>query len=152
MRRRYLELGVGMFIVAGIVALFMLALQVSGIRQEQNGETYLITARFDSVAGLQERAKVTTAGVLIGRVTNIALDPSDYRAVVSMAIKKDVDYLSTDTIAAIQTAGVLGEKYIALSIGADEETLSEGDEITDTASAVVLEELIGKVMSALTKD
>jgi phospholipid/cholesterol/gamma-HCH transport system substrate-binding protein len=151
MRRRYLELGVGVFIVAGVVALFMLALQVSGISSERTGETYTITARFDSVSGLQERAKVTTAGVVIGRVAGIRLDPSDYRAVVTMAIRKDVDYLSTDTIAAIQTAGVLGEKYVALSIGADEETLSEGDEITDTASAVVLEELIGKVMSALTK-
>jgi phospholipid/cholesterol/gamma-HCH transport system substrate-binding protein len=151
MRRRYLELGVGVFIVAGIAALFMLALQVSGIRQERDGETYSISARFDSIAGLQERAKVTTAGVVIGRVTDIKLDPSDFRAVVTMSIRKEVDYLSTDTIAAIQTAGILGEKYIALSIGADEDTLKEGDEITDTASAVVLEELIGKVMSALTK-
>ena len=151
MRRRYLEFGVGVFMVMGVVALFMLALQVSGIRQEQSGETYTIYARFDSVAGLQERAKIMTAGVLVGRVTNIRLDPSDFRAVVSMAIRKDVDYLTTDTIAAIQTAGVLGEKYIALSIGADEDVLKAGDEITDTASAVVLEELIGKVMSALTK-
>jgi len=151
MRRRWLELGVGLFMVAGIVALFMLALQVSGIRSEHTGETYTITARFDSVAGLQERAKIMTAGVLVGRVSSIKLDPSDYRAVVSMAIKKDVNYLSTDTIAAIQTAGILGEKYIALSIGSDEDVLKEGDEITDTASAVVLEELIGKVMSALTK-
>lgn len=151
MRRRYLELGVGVFIVMGVVALFMLALQVSGIRQEQTGETYDIYARFDSVAGLQERAKITTAGVVIGRVTNIRLDPTDYRAVVTLAIRKDVDYLTTDTIAAIQTAGVLGEKYISISIGADEDVLKAGDEITDTASAVVLEELIGKVMSALTK-
>jgi len=151
MRRRYLEPGVGVFIVAGIVALFMLAMQVSGIRSERSGETYTITARFDSVAGLQERAKIMTAGVLIGRVVNIKLDPSDFRAVVTLAINKDVDYLSTDTIAAIQTAGILGEKYIALSIGADEDMLKEGDEISDTASAVVLEELIGKVMSALTK-
>ncbi len=148
MALKTVELSVGAFVVAGLVALFVLAFQVSGINRDNHHESYTLFARFDNVSGLKKRAKVSVAGVVIGRVTSIRLDADDYQAVVSMAINEEVNFLTTDCIAAIQTAGILGEKYIGISIGGEEEVLGEGDEIEDTASAIVLEELIGNVLAS----
>lgn len=150
MRMRNIEIGVGAFILAGILALVFLAVQVSGFNfRENHSETYKIYAHFSNASGLAERAKITIAGVVVGRVTAVSLDPVDTRAKVEMAIQKNVNYLSRDSIAAIQTAGILGEKYIAISVGGDPEVLAEGGEIVDTQSALVLEELIGKVLTNL---
>lgn len=150
MRMRNIEIAVGAFMLAGILALVFLAVQVSGFSfRENNSEAYKIYAHFSNASGLAERAKITIAGVVVGRVTGISLDPIDNRAKVEMAIQKDVNYLSRDSIASIQTAGILGEKYIAISVGGDQEVLTEGGEIVDTQSALVLEELIGKVLTNL---
>ena len=97
------------------------------------------------MSGLSERAKVSLSGVTIGRVVEIELDTQDYVAVVKMAIKKGIP-LSQDTSASVLTSGLLGEKYIGLSVGADEEALLSGDVIEDTQSAIVLEELIGQFL------
>jgi len=146
MRMRFVELSVGAFIVMGVIGLVLMALRVSGISAQGAGETYTITAYFENLGGLTERAKVSMSGVTIGRVTSIHLDTEDYVAVVEMEIHNNIATLTTDTSAAILTAGLLGEKYIGLTVGADDEYLQDGDEIEDTQSALVLEELIGQFL------
>lgn len=146
MRMRYIELSVGVFILMGIIALVLMAFRVSGLAQQSSGDTYMVKARFENLAGLNERARVSMSGVTIGRVTKIYLDKEWYSAVVEMEINKSMDTLTADTSAAILTAGLLGEKYIGLTVGADEEYLANGDWIEDTQSAIVLEELIGRFL------
>lgn len=150
MRIRTIEISVGAFMLAGILALGFLAVQVSGLSiQDSNRDTYKLYARFSNASGLAERAKVAVAGVVIGRVTSIKLDPRDNRAKVEMTIQKDVNFLTLDSIASIQTAGILGEKYISISVGGDPEVLANGGEIVDTQSSLVLEDLIGKVLTSI---
>lgn len=144
MRMRTLELTVGAFMLAGVLALVFLALRVSGLSMESGEETYRIKAKFENIGGLTARAKVTMAGVVIGRVSNIYLDHDDFVGVVEMDIYKSVNNLSVDSSASILTAGVLGEKYIGLMVGAEDDNLKEGDEIVNTQSALVLEDLIAK--------
>ncbi|MAA72555.1 MAG: outer membrane lipid asymmetry maintenance protein MlaD [Bermanella sp.] len=145
MHNRSLELGVGAFVIAAMVGLLVLALNVSGLRFQADDDVYYLYARFENLSGLSERAKVSMSGVTIGRVVEIKLDTQDYVAVVKMAVEKGVP-LSLDTSASVLTAGLLGEKYIGLSVGADEETLLNGDFIEDTQSSIVLEELIGQFL------
>ena len=148
MRIRTIEISVGAFMLAGILALGFLAIQVSGLSiHDSNRDTYRLFARFTNASGLSVRAKVSIAGVVIGRVTSITLDPKDQEAKVEMAIEKKVDFITSDSIASIQTAGILGEKYISISIGGDPEMLTDGGEIEDTQPALVLEDLIGKVLT-----
>ncbi len=150
MRSRTIEISVGAFMLTGILALAFLAIQVSGINiHDSNRDTYKLYAHFSNASGLAERAKITVAGVVIGRVTHIVLDPKDNRAKVEMAIQKNVNYLTLDSIAAIQTAGILGEKYISISVGGDADVLKDGSEIVDTQSALVLEDLISKVLTSM---
>lgn len=144
MRMRYIELAVGAFMVMGIVAVVAMALRVSGLSTDSQGSTYILKARFENLGGLTDRAKVSMAGVTIGRVNKIYLDPQRYEAVVEMSISKNMNRLSKDTSAAIMTAGLLGEKFIALSVGAEDEMLKEGDWITETQSAFMLEDMIGR--------
>lgn len=146
MRMRFVELTVGTFMVLGIIALILMALRVSGLSANGNGDTYILKARFENLAGLTERAKVSMSGVTIGRVTKVYLDPEWYSAVVEMEIDTSMSTLTLDTSAAILTAGLLGEKYIGLTVGAEEEFLEDGDWIEDTQSALVLEELIGRFL------
>ncbi len=146
MRIRIMEIGVGAFLLAGIVALLMLALNVSGLKLMESNDTYRVYARFENIGGLTARSKVTMSGVLIGQVTDIRLDPEALQALVEMEISKDVDYLSIDSSASILTAGLLGEKYIGVVVGAEEEYLQDGDYFEDTQSALVLEDLIGKFL------
>lgn len=146
---RTVEISVGAFMLAGILAIAFLAIQVSGLNlKDNNRETYKLSAHFNNVSGLAVRAKISVAGVVIGRVTSISLDPVDSRALVEMAIDKHVDYLTVDSIAAIQTSGILGEKYISIAPGGDAEVLKDGDEIMDTQSSLVLEDLIGKFLTS----
>lgn len=150
MRMPTIEISVGAFMLAGILALGFLAVQVSGLSiHDSNRDTYKLYAHFTNASGLSVRAKVSVAGVVIGRVTAITLDPKDTRAKVEMSIQKNVNFLTTDSIASIQTAGILGEKYISISVGGDPEMLTAGQEITDTQSALVLEDLIGKVLTSI---
>lgn len=146
MRIRGVELGVGIFMLAGAIALAVLALNVSGLSLSKQGGTYKINALFENVGGLTPRSKVTMSGVAIGQVTAIRLDPEQLMARVEMEISTEIDYLSVDSSAAILTAGLLGEKYVGLTTGADDEMLGDGDYIEDTQSALVLEELVGKFL------
>ena len=143
---RYLELTVGSFMIMGIIAIALMAFRVSGISTEAGSGTYTLKARFDNLGGLTERSKVSMAGVTIGKVTDITLDQEYFAAVVEMEIDKSVDTLSTDTSAAILTAGLIGEKYIGLEVGGEMDNLQDGDWITDTQSAVVLEDLISRFL------
>jgi len=131
----------------GFAALAFLAIQVSGLSVNNENDTYKIYAQFDDLGGLSVRGKVSLAGVGIGRVTSISLDKEAYNALVEMEIDASVNQLSADTVASIQTAGLLGEKYISLSIGGEEEYLKEGGFIFDTQSALNLEKIIGAFAS-----
>lgn len=148
MRMRTVEISVGAFVLAGILALVFLVVRVSGINFEDSA-TYSIVARFDDVAGLKRRAKVSMAGVVIGRVSHIHVDTEYGEAVVHMEIEQRAGPLSTDTGAQILTEGIIGSRYVSLLPGADEEILQDGDEIFDTQGALVLENLIGDLVTNL---
>ena len=152
MRIRTLEISVGAFMVAGFAALIFLALKVSGLTLQAAEESYEVSARFENIGGLTIRAKVTMAGVVIGRVSNIYLDKEDFVGVVEMEIYNQFNNLSIDSTASILTAGVLGEKYIGIVVGAEDEFLADGDEIEDTQSALVLEDLISKFLFNKTQE
>lgn len=146
MRIRMMEIGVGAFLLAGMAALLVLALNVSGLSMSKSSDTYTVYARFENIGGLTPRSKVTMSGVLIGQVTDIRLDPEALQALVEMEISNEVDYLSIDSSASILTAGLLGEKYVGVVVGAEEEYLQDGDFFEDTQSALVLEDLVGKFL------
>lgn len=146
MRTRTLELAVGLFLVAGIAALFFLAIKVSGLSSEMNQPSYKVYAHFQNIAGLTPRSKVTMSGVTIGRVASIELDKKKLNAKVTLEIDNDVNEISTDSVASILTAGLLGEKYIGIVPGADDTFVKNGDEIEQTQSSLVLEDLIGKFL------
>ena len=144
------EILVGLFVVLGIAAFIVMAMNISNITSLSSTKSYHVTAQFDNIGGLRARANVTLSGVSIGRVTAISYDKRTFRAVVSMQINQDVDYLPEDTQASIYTSGLLGEQYISLEPGAEDEVLIEGSEMTLTQSAVVLEEIIGKLLVSFT--
>lgn len=146
MRIKSLELLVGAFLLLAFGALMFLAIQVSGLAGETSQQSYRVHALFQNVGGLTERAKVTIAGVSVGRVESITLDPKTQQARVEMAINSEVNDISTDSVAAILTSGLLGEKYIGLTPGADDTYLKEGSRIEQTQSSLVLEDLIGKFL------
>jgi len=153
MRIRALEMSVGVFLLVGIAALVVLALRVSGLTVNTQENTYTLYAAFDNVAGLTTRGRVTMAGVTVGKVMQIEFDKETFTGRVTMAVDKNVDNLPTDTTASILTAGLLGEKYISLSVGGEEEVLKDKDVIYDTQSSLVLEELIGKfLMNSVSSD
>ena len=145
MERTTLDLWVGAFVVAGIAALVVLALKVGNMSTYNVSETYTLRAHFLNVGGLKPNASVRSSGVLVGRVTGITLDTERYEAKVTMSIDKRYRF-PKDTFANILTSGLLGEQYIGLMAGGDEQMLKDGDEFKKTQSAVVLEELIGKFM------
>lgn len=144
---RLMELVVGLFICLGLAAMFLLTLQVSTQNDLGRDASYEITARFDNVGSLRVRAPITLAGVRIGRVTGVDVNPETFQAEVKLAIDQRYDRLPSDSSAAIQTAGILGEQYIALQPGGAMENLKAGDRIGFTQSAVVLENLIGRFLA-----
>ena len=152
MRIRTLEMGVGLFLLAGLLALLLLSLRVSGL-SVGSADTYKLYAYFDNIAGLTVRSKVTMAGVTIGKVTAIDLDRDSYTGRVTLEIQEDVNILPADSTASILTAGLPGEKYVGISVGGDDEVLKDGDTIQDTQSSLVLEDLIGKfLLNSVNKD
>ncbi|MCY1416220.1 putative phospholipid ABC transporter-binding protein MlaD [compost metagenome] len=132
--------------LAGILALLLLALRVSGLSPTPSTDTYKLYAYFDNIAGLTVRAKVTMAGVTIGKVTAIDLDRDSFTGRVTMQLEKRIDNLPADSTASILTAGLLGEKYIGISVGGEDTLLKDGGTIHDTQSSLVLEDLIGKFL------
>jgi len=153
MQNRTLETGVGLFLLAGILALLLLALRVSGLSASATNDSYKLYANFDNIAGLTVRAKVTMAGVTIGKVTAIDLDHDTFMGRVTMEVDKQVNNLPSDSTASILTAGLLGEKYVGISVGGDDKLLKDGGTIHDTQSSLVLEDLIGKfLLNSVGKD
>lgn len=140
-----LDLWVGVFVVAGIAALVILAFKVGNMSSMGGGETYVINANFDNIGGLKPRAAVKSAGVVVGRVTAISFNNDRFTAKVSMAIEKNYQF-PKDTTASILTSGLLGEQYIGLEGGGDDQMLKAGDNLRLTQSAVVLEKLISQFL------
>lgn len=148
MERTTLDLWVGAFVIAGVIALGVLGFKVGNLGTYNVSDTYELTAYFTNIGGLKQQASVKSAGVLIGRVKEITLDPQRYQAKVTMTIDKRYQF-DADTYAKILTSGLLGEQYVGLSAGGETEMLKNGDTIRNTQSAVVLEDLIGKVVNML---
>lgn len=145
MSRSTLDLWVGVFVVIGLAALVFLALRVGNLAGADLSDAYTVRAQFDNIGGLKVRAPVKSAGVVVGRVAEINFDTRSYRAEVVMAVATRYPF-PRDTIASILTSGLLGEQYIGLDPGGDEEMLKSGDVVQITQSAVVLEKLIGQFL------
>jgi len=146
MNRKAIDLWVGVFVALGFVALVFLALKVGNLGPtSQLGDTYQITAKFDNIGGLKVRAPVKSAGVVVGRVGSIRFDPKIYQAVVTIDLDKRYQF-PADTFANILTSGLLGEQYVGLDVGGEEEMLKPGSAIVKTQSAIVLEKLISQFM------
>ncbi len=134
---------VGLFVLGGLTALAYLSFNVGGLNY-RDGESVPLYATFDQIAGLKPRAPVEISGVKVGQVSGISLD-EDYRARVGLEVDAALD-LPIDTSASIVTSGLLGDRYISLELGAEEDNLRPGEEISYTESALVLERIIGKFM------
>ncbi len=145
MQTKGTELAVGLFIVAGLLALTMLALKVGHFHVLGRGQTYQVTADFGNIGSLKPRAPVTAAGVRVGEVRHIALNPRSYRAVVTLRLLKRYRF-PRDSSAAIDTAGLLGEQYVSLSPGGSRRYLKNGGKIRVTQSAIILEQVISQLL------
>ena len=143
---RAIDVSVGLFILLGLGSVLFLVMQTLDSSRISAGQWYTVQARFNHIGDLKIRAPVSLAGVTIGRVSRITLDPIDYAAVVELQIDTKFNQLPIDSDATIATAGLLGGKYVDLSPGGDETVLQDQDEIEFTQSAILLENLIGKYM------
>ncbi|MBL6750885.1 MAG: outer membrane lipid asymmetry maintenance protein MlaD [Nevskia sp.] len=152
MHSRSLEVLVGFFVCLGVAAMFVLTLRVASLETVGTGaNNYDISARFDTIGSLVPGASVKIAGVKIGRVRGIAIDPQSFQAVVTMEIDGRQNNIPADSTAKVLTAGLLGEQYVGLEAGGDEKSLKNGDEIRYTQSALVLENLIGQFLTSMTQ-
>lgn len=127
-------------------AMFVLSMKVSNLTSLTGSEGYTLTAKFENIGGLKSRAPVSASGVRVGQVSSISYDPETFEANVTLIIDEEFDSFPLDTTASIYTAGLLGEQYIGLDPGAEDDVLQDSDEITLTQSALVLERLIGQVL------
>ncbi len=145
MQRTTLDLWVGIFVIAGVGALFVLALKVGNASTVNALDGYHVIAEFDNIGGLKVRAPVKSAGVVVGRVESISLDTRTFRANVALRIDKHYPF-PKDSSASILTAGLLGEQYVGMDGGGDEHNLKDGDRLKVTQSAIVLEKVIGQFL------
>jgi phospholipid/cholesterol/gamma-HCH transport system substrate-binding protein len=143
MKQTKLEFLVGVFVLIGLAAVAYLTLKL-GAGSLLGGDTYMLEARFTNTSGLNAGSNVVVAGVPVGRVEEIRVEPTDYSAIVTLRVNSGL-HLPTDSMASIKTTGLIGDKFISLSPGADETFLTPGTRITMTESAVDLEGLIGKM-------
>ncbi len=146
MNSRTIEIAVGLFVAAGLAALFMLAMKVSNLANYTGDDGYVISARFDNIGGLKVRSPVSASGVRVGQVVSIEYDSEGYEARVNMSIDPEYDKFPIDTAASVMTSGLLGEQFIGLQPGAEEEYLKNGSEVELTQSALVLEQIIGQFL------
>lgn len=146
MQSKNLEINVGIFMVISLGALFILAMRVSNLSILWTEKSYDITARFQNIGNLKERSPVKIAGVRIGQVSGINFDGKTFEAVVKMRIHARYNTLPQDTSASILTSGLLGEQYVGLDPGGERATLTNGDQIRLTQSALVLEQFIGQFL------
>ena len=145
MGKRGLETGVGLFVLLGLAALLFVALKAANLTSFGQADTYTVNARFDNIGGLKARAPVRAAGVVVGRITAISLDPKTFQGVVTMEIERGYQF-PKDSSAKILTAGLLGDQYVGLEAGGEVDNLAAGATIKQTQSAVVLENLIGQFL------
>jgi phospholipid/cholesterol/gamma-HCH transport system substrate-binding protein len=129
--RTTIDLWVGVFVALGVAALLGLAMKVGNLTSNKLGDTYSVSAAFENIGGLKPNAPVKSAGVVVGRVTDISFDSKAYEAVVTIKIDKRFEF-PKDTFANIYTAGLLGEQYLGLEAGGEDDVLKNGDKITQT--------------------
>ncbi len=151
MGKKGIETMVGGFVLLGLMGLVFLALKAANLGSSGGGDSYSIEARFENIGGLKPRAPVRTAGVTVGRVKSIRLDPKSFQGVVTLEIDRDYQF-PKDTAAKILTAGLLGDQYIGLEPGGDDKNLASGESVAQTQSAVVLENLIGQFLTNKASD
>jgi phospholipid/cholesterol/gamma-HCH transport system substrate-binding protein len=143
MKKASLDTVVGVFVLIGILCLSYLSIKL-GKLEVLGGDHYQVTADFDSVSGLKSGASVEIAGVEVGRVERIGLDPKqNARAQVSLKMRRGIN-LQEDVIAAVRTRGIIGDKFILLKPGGSETLIKAGGAIRETESAVDLEDLLSK--------
>lgn len=145
MERTKIDLWVGIFVALGAAALLGLAMKVGNLTSNKIGDTYHVNAAFENIGGLKPNAPVKSAGVVVGRVAEIGFDAKTYEAIVTIKIDKRYEF-PKDTFANIYTAGLLGEQYVGLEAGGDEDVLKSGDKITQTQDAIVLEKMISQFL------
>lgn len=143
MKQGKLELLVGGFVLLGLAAILYLTVKL-GAGSFIGGDHYTLEARFDNASGLNAGCSVHVAGVPVGRVESIRVDPGDFSAIATMTVLSGL-HLPADSMASIKTSGLIGDKFISLSPGAETECLKPGDRITMTESSVDIESLIGKM-------
>ncbi|MCL1077475.1 outer membrane lipid asymmetry maintenance protein MlaD [Parashewanella spongiae] len=149
MLTRKIEFLVGMFLLSGLVAFLVLVFNVANVKVSSGDDTYSLSAHFSNVGGLKVRSPVKVGGVVVGRVSDIHLDPEKLDAIVTIQIDKTYDQFPETSSVAIQTSGLLGEQFLGLTPGFvddDIAMLTDGDKIEDTHSALVLEDLIGQFL------
>lgn len=152
MNKKSMEILVGLFVAMGALALLFLALKAANLTSfTGNGASYTVQARFDNIGGLKARAPVRSAGVNVGRITGITLDRQTFQGVVTMELSANFAF-PKDSSAKILTAGLLGDQYIGIEPGGSEQNLAAGDVITQTQSALVLENLIGQFLFSRAAD
>ena len=145
MERSRNDVWVGLFVLIGAAAILFLALQSANLLSLSIRPTYQVVANFDNIGGLKRQAAVKSAGVVVGRVESIGFDDTRFQARVTLALENQFSF-PKDSSLKILTSGLLGEQYIGIEAGADEKNLAQGDTITATQSAVVLENLIGQFL------
>ena len=145
MPKKSIEIFVGLFVLLGAAGLVFLALRAANLGSFGGGDTYSLTAYFDNIGGLKVRAPVRSAGVTVGRVASITLDPKRYQGLVRIELERGVQFPS-DSSARILTSGLLGDQYVGIEPGAEEKSFAAGDTIKQTQSAVVLESLISQFL------
>jgi len=143
---RSVEMGTGLFVLLGMAALFFLTTQTTGSDNFSAADTFTVSARFDNVGSLKNRAPVAMSGVTIGRVSSVRFDPAMLDAEVIFEIDSQYDQIPDDSDASILTAGLLGSQYIGLQAGGSDLYLEDGSEIQFTQSAIVIENLISKYL------
>ena len=143
MKQNRLELLVGIFVLLGIVAVVYLTVKLGSGSMVQ-GDTYLVEARFANAGGLHSGSSVLLAGVTVGRVDDVRIDPTDFSAIATLRIQSALR-IPTDSMASIKTTGLIGDKFVSLSPGAEETFLQPATRIIMTESSVDLESLIGKM-------
>ncbi len=151
MGRKGVETLVGVFVLLGMLGLLFLAVKAANLSGFGGGDSYALVAYFDNIGGLKVRAPVRSAGVTVGRVSAITLDPKRYQGAVRIDIDRGVQFPS-DSSARILTSGLLGDQYIGIEPGAQEKNFAPGDEIRQTQSAVVLENLISQFLFSKAAD
>lgn len=143
--RTKIDLWVGIFVALGVAALLGLAMKVGNLTSSKLGDTYQVSAAFENIGGLKPNAPVKSAGVVVGRVADIGFDAKTFEAIVTIKIDKRYEF-PKDTFANIYTAGLLGEQYVGLEAGGDDDVLKSGDKISQTQDAIVLEKMISQFL------